>query len=137
MPNHSCDLPAQRTDMTIALYINFDMITIKPLYWLGDSLGQVREFAPEARARVGFELWEVQQGNEPTDWKPMPAVGPGAKEIRVHAKGEYRVLYVTKFADAVYVLHAFGKKTQQTPKRDIDLAAARYRELVQAVKRAH
>jgi phage-related protein len=113
------------------------MIAIKPLHWLGDSLDRVREFAPEARARAGFELWEVQQGNAPSDWKPMATVGAGVNEIRIRAKGEYRVLYVTKFADAVYVLHAFVKKTRETPKQDIDLAAARYRELVYAMKRAH
>jgi phage-related protein len=112
------------------------MIMIKPLYWLGDSLEQVREFAPRARERIGFELWEVQQGNEPTDWKPVTTVGPGVNEIRVHAKGEYRVLYVAKLAHAVYVLHAFAKKTRQTSKRDIDLATTRYRGLVHTMQRA-
>lgn len=119
------------------MYIRFDMIMTKPLHWLGDSLDRVREFATEARARIGFELWEVQQGNDPADWKPMSTVGPGVKEIRIRARGEYRVLYVTKFADAIYVLHAFGKKTRQTGKQDIDLATTRYRELVCAMKGAH
>jgi phage-related protein len=123
--------------LVIAIYIRFDMLTFKPLYWLGDSLDRVRDFAPEARVRAGFELWEVQQGNEPDDWKPMSAVGPGVNEIRVHAKGEYRVLYVAKFADGIYVLHAFCKKTQQTQKQDIDLAATRYRDLIRAMKRGH
>jgi phage-related protein len=104
----------------VVIYIRFDMITVKPLYWLGDSLDQVREFAPLARERIGFELCEVQQGNEPTDWKPVSTIGPGANEIRIHANCEYRVLYVAKFAHAVYVLHAFAKKTRQTSKRDID-----------------
>jgi phage-related protein len=106
------------------------MITSKPLAWLGDSRDRVREFSPDARLITGFELWEVQQGKEPSDWKPMPTVGLGVSEIRIHAKGEYRVLYVAKFAEAVYVLHAFEKKTRQTAKRDIDLAANRFRELV-------
>jgi len=124
--------------MPIAIYIRFDMlITIKPLLWRGDSLDRVREFAPEARARIGFELWEVQQGNEPDDWRPVRTVGPGVNEIRIHAKGEYRVLYVAKFADAVHVLHAFAKTTRKTPKQDIDLATMRYRELIQAIKRAY
>jgi phage-related protein len=112
------------------------MITIKPLHWLGDSLDQVRQFAPLARERIGFELWEVQQGKEPTDWKPVSTIGPGANEIRVHAKGEYRALYVAKFEHAVYVLHAFAKKTRQTSKRDIDLAATRYRGLIHTLRRA-
>jgi phage-related protein len=72
----------------------------------------------------------VQRGLEPDDWKPMPAVGPGVREVRVRDKaGAFRVIYTATFAEAVYVLHAFQKKTQATPKRDLDLAAARLREL--------
>ena len=109
---------------------------LKPLRWFGDSREQVRGFPHDARLRAGFELWEVQQGNEPSDWKPMSSVGPGVNEIRVHAKGEYRVLYVAKFDEAIYVLHAFGKKTPQTSKQDIARAAARFRELVKERRRA-
>jgi len=108
----------------------------KPLRWRGDSRAQISDFPMVARVRAGFELWEVQQGNEPSDSKPLPTVGAGVSEIRVHAKGEYRVLYVAKFAEAVYVLHAFSKKTQQTSKQDIACAVTRYRELVEARKRA-
>jgi phage-related protein len=79
---------------------------------------------------VGFELREVQKGLDPSDWRPMAIVGAGVKEIRIHDGSEYRVMYVAKFAEAVYVLHAFGKKTQQTSKTDIDLASRRYRDLV-------
>ena len=107
----------------------------KPLRWCGDSRDRIREFPLEARLRAGFELWEVQQGNEPSDWRPMPIVGPGVREIRVHAGNEYRVLYVAKFAEAVYVLDGFEKKTQQTSKHDIDRAASRFRELVEERKR--
>ncbi len=70
----------------------------------------------------------------PADWKPMLNVGAGACEIRVHALGEWRVIYVAKFADAVYVLHAFQKKTQQTRKEDIALASARYKQLKESAK---
>jgi phage-related protein len=103
----------------------------KPLRWLGDSRRRICEFSEEARQRAGFELWDVQQGIEPSDWKPMPTVGPGVNEIRVHIEGEYRVLYVAKLEEAVYVLHAFQKKTQRTPKPDIEIASARYRALLQ------
>jgi phage-related protein len=82
-----------------------------------------------ARQRAGFELWEVQQGREPCDWKPMPSIGSGANELRVHAGGERRVIYVAKFDEAVYVLHAFAKKTRRTPQREIELARSRFREL--------
>ena len=111
------------------------MITVKPLRWLGDSRERLREFPSDARMRAGFELWELQQGHEPSDWKPMPSVGLGVNEVRVHARGEYRVLYVAKFAEAVYVLHSFAKKTQQTPKRDLELAKDRFRELVKQRKK--
>ena len=70
------------------------------------------------------------KGIKPDDWKPMPTVGAGVQEIRIRdAAGAFRVIYVAKFADAVYVLHCFRKTTQKTSKTDLDLAAKRYREL--------
>ena len=107
---------------------------IKPIIWLGDSREQISEFAAVARNIAGFELWDVQQGKEPSDWKPMPSVGLGVKEIRVRVAGEYRVIYLAKLVEAVYVLHAFQKKTQKTAKPDIDLARKRFRELIQERK---
>lgn len=114
----------------MADYIKPSIIPFKPVIWLDDSLKRVRDFPAEARQQAGFELWEVQQGNDPSDWKPMTSVGPGVREIRIHANGEFRVLYVARFEEAVYVLHAFRKKSRRTPKADIDLADARYRGLV-------
>ena len=70
----------------------------------------------------------------PADWKPMLNVGSGIYEIRVHVLGEWRVIYVAKFAHAVYVLHAFQKKTQQTRKEDIELASTRYKQLKESAK---
>jgi phage-related protein len=106
-------------------------MVIKPIRWVADSRRRIGEFSQEARQIAGFELWEVQQGNEPSDWKPMTTVGSGVKEIRIHVEGEYRVLYVAKFEEAVYVLHVFQKKTQRTPKPDIEIASNRYRALLQ------
>jgi len=103
----------------------------KPLTWLGDSLRRVRSFSSEARQKLGFELRMVQFGREPTDGKPMTIVGSGVREIRVHAGSEHRVLYVAKFDEAVYVLHAFVKKTQKTPREAVLLARARYRDLIE------
>jgi phage-related protein len=102
----------------------------KPLVWLGSSLADVRAFSNEARQEAGFQLRRVQQGLSPTDWKPMNIVGPGVVEIRIHTTEEYRVCYVAKFAEAVYVLHAFTKQAQKTPQHDIELAQRRYSELV-------
>lgn len=103
---------------------------MKPVVWTGDSRKRIREFPDKARARAGYELWAVQQGIEPSDWKPMSPVGPGVREIRLHADGEYRVIYVARFDEAVYVLHAFGKKTRRTSRLDIEVARHRYRALI-------
>jgi phage-related protein len=103
---------------------------MKPLVWLGDSLAVVRSFVPEARRRAGQELRRVQAGRLPIDWKPMPSIGLGVNELRVRAGGAYRVIYVAKFAEAVYVLHAFEKKSRKTARLDVELASQRYRNLV-------
>ncbi|GAK73410.1 hypothetical protein RRU01S_38_00140 [Agrobacterium rubi TR3 = NBRC 13261] len=103
---------------------------MKDLVFLGDSLEQLRDFPEQARKEAGVQLHKVQQGIEPSDWKPMTSVGQGVREIRIREEaGAFRVLYVTKIEDAVYVLHIFQKKTQQTAKRDLDLAAARLRQI--------
>jgi phage-related protein len=102
---------------------------MKPLIWLGSSRDDVRKFPEGARQQAGFDLYRLQVGYEPSDWKPMSAIGVGVKEIRLHDVNEYRVLYVAKFTEAIYVLHAFAKKTHQTAKVDIDLAKARFRQL--------
>jgi len=104
---------------------------MKPVVWLGNSLERIRDFAPEARREAGMQLGLVQAGLEPADWKPMPAVGLGVNEIRVRVGGAHRVIYVAKFVEAVYVLHAFQKTSQKTSRIDIDLAQRRFRSLIQ------
>lgn len=87
-------------------------------------------FPDLARQEAGYQLGLVQAGGEPDNWKPMSSIGPGVQEIRLHeAAGAFRVVYVAKFAAAVFVLHCFQKKTQKTAKLDIELASRRYREL--------
>ena len=102
----------------------------KPLIWLGDSRDTIRAFPDDVRKIAGFQLWRVQRGLEPNDWKPMPSVGPGVQEIRIHTGTEHRVLYIAKFAEAVYVLHAFAKRTRLTVKDDLDRARQRLRLLL-------
>jgi phage-related protein len=100
----------------------------KPLEFLGASRDDLRAMPDAVRRDIGFELMRVQLGGEPTSFKPMLTVGAGAYEIRVRNKsGAYRAIYVAKFEVAVYVLHAFQKKSQRTAKADIELAKARYR----------
>ncbi len=101
----------------------------KPLVWVGTSLDLVRAFPPDARRLAGYQLRRVQTGLMPSDWKPMPNVGPGVCEIRIHTEREPRVFYVARFAEAVYVLHACEKRTRRTRKADIELAKARLRDL--------
>ena len=101
----------------------------KPLKFVGSSLDDLRNFPDEARRGAGFELRAVQNGLEPSDWKPMRTVGPGVKEIRIHVLGEWRVIYVAQRNDAVYVLHAFHKKSRKTIRQDIELARQRYRQI--------
>jgi len=104
---------------------------MKPCYFLGDSLEQLREFPVDVQQDAGYQLELVQAGEQPQDFKPMPSIGRGVEEIRVRDdSGAYRVIYTARMADAVYVLHAFQKKTQATSKRDLDLARQRFQQLV-------
>jgi len=84
----------------------------------------------DARRTAGYQLGRVQQGLAPTDWRPMTTIGVGASEIRLHTRLEHRIFYVAKFEEAVYVLHAFEKRTRQTPHADIELARKRLADLV-------
>lgn len=81
--------------------------------WLGDSLDTVKDFSDEAKREAGHQLGRVQEGHEPSDWKPMETVGAGVREIRIQVEKAYRVLYVAKFSEAIYVLHAFENLNQQ------------------------
>jgi phage-related protein len=95
----------------------------------------LRDFPDDARREAGHKLHRVQMGRDPSDWKPMSTIGVGVREIRIHnADGAYRVVYIATFADAVHVLHAFEKKTQKTARRDLELAAARLRQLKQGLQ---
>ena len=101
---------------------------MKTLKFIGSSLDDLRDMPAAVRRALGVELMTIQYGGEPSDFKPMKTVGAGAYEIRYRdASGAFRVIYVAKFAETIYVLHAFQKKTQKTAKADIDLAAQRYK----------
>ena len=103
----------------------------KPATFVGSSLDDLRDFPRSARRATGFQLDKVQNGEDADDWKPMPAVGSGVREIRVRDEaGAVRLMYVSKFPEAVYVLHALQKKTQKTPRGDLVLAKDRYQEVL-------
>lgn len=104
---------------------------MKPVHFVGASREDIRGLPENVQETVGFQLFKVQQGKEPDDWKPMPTVGPGVQEIRVRDDHEaYRVFYVAKFEEAVYVLHVFQKRSQKTAKSDLELGKSRYAALL-------
>jgi phage-related protein len=94
---------------------------VKPIQWLGDSRDRLRRFPQAARREIGYQLSLIQAGRSASDWKPIPLIGAGVIEIRVHAEGEFRVFYVARFEDAVYVLHVFGKKSRKASSLDVEL----------------
>ena len=107
----------------------------KPLVFMGDSVSALREFSPVARRRAGQQLYRVQCGGDADDWKPIPGVGPGVREIRVKDEaGIYRVFYVAKFLEAVYLLHCFQKKSQKTSQSDMETGIRRFKELLEERK---
>jgi phage-related protein len=103
---------------------------LKPVRFLGGSLDSIRDFPKEAKQAAGDQLLLVQAGNMPEDWKAMPDIGSGVFEIRIHKPNEYRVLYVAKFPEAVYVLDAFEKKTRKTPQKELEKARKAYAEVL-------
>ena len=112
---------------------------LKPINFLGDSRARLREFPDSVRQDLGRELARVQEGRDPLDWKPMPTVGKGVREIRVSGRpGEFRAIYVANIGGAIYVLHAFQKKSKKgiaTPPKDIELIHKRLADAEQDYKR--
>ena len=106
-------------------------MTDKPIRWIGSSLNDLTNFPDAVRKKAGFQLRAVQSGDTPSDFKPMPTVGLGVEEIRIRTEDAYRIFYVARFAEAVYVLHAFQKKTQKTSKPDIEIGQKRYQQMLQ------
>jgi phage-related protein len=107
----------------------------KPLEFLGSSFNELRAFPASARREAGYQLDKVQNGRDPSDWKPKPDIGSGVRELRIRdPSGAFRVIYIARLQDAVYVLHCFQKETQKTARTDIDLAVKRFRELMKGLR---
>ena len=103
----------------------------KEIRWIGTAYLDILEFPSESRKEAGFQLGKVQAGLDPDNWKPFDGIGSGTKEIRIREiSGIYRVIYVAKFEEAVYVLHCFQKKTEATTKHDKAIAETRYRAII-------
>jgi len=104
---------------------------MKPVHFVGTSREDLRQLPDSVQETVGFQLFKVQQGKEPDDWKPMSTVGPGVQEIRVRdERGAFRAFYVAKFEEAVYVLHVFQKRSQKTARADLELGKSRYADVL-------
>ena len=109
---------------------------MKSIAFVGGALDDLRGFPDQARRKAGYQMDRVQRGLDPDDWKPMTSIGPGVREVHVRDEaGAFRVIYIATLDDVVYVLHAFQKKTQQTPGRDLDLATSRLRQIIREASR--
>jgi phage-related protein len=98
--------------------------------WLGDSLDVVRGYGEAIRRAIGSELRLLQSGEKPLHARPLKTVGRGVWELKIsESEGQFRVVYVVKRNDKIYVLHTFQKKTQQTSRQDLELARARFKEI--------
>ena len=105
----------------------------KQILWVGSSYDDLLAFPDDARRQAGFQLGKLQAGVEPDDWKPFNDVGAGTREIRIRENdGAFRIMYVAKFEEALYVLHCFQKKTQATSRRDKEITKTRYRAVIDA-----
>ena len=102
---------------------------MKDLNFVGTAREDLLAFPAPTRRAAGYQLHQVQRGLDPDDWRPMPSIGPGVREIRLHEEGEFRVFYIAKFAEAIYVLHAFQKKTRKTAQHNLELARARLKQI--------
>lgn len=101
-------------------------------FWSAAVVNAYRGFPEEIKDDGGYQLDRIQRGLDAEDCKPMQTIGSGVYELRLsNIQNEYRVIYVAKLDDAVWVLHAFQKATQKTGAKDIALARGRYKELLQ------
>lgn len=102
---------------------------MKDLLWMASSFTDLCKFTVTVRKKAGYQLHLIQMGEDPDDWKPMSSIGAGVREIRVHENGEYRIIYLAKYSEGIYVLHAFRKKTEKTSQNDIEMAKTRLRQV--------
>jgi phage-related protein len=103
---------------------------MKSIEFCGHTLRTIKDFPVLVRHEIGHQLDKVQHGLTPSDWKPIASVGKGAREIRIHERGQFRVIYLANYGNTVYVLHAFRKKTRKTRQSDIKLARVALNKLL-------
>lgn len=107
----------------------------KAIHWVGTSYKDLLKFSIEAKRDAGYQLHRIQNGKEPEGWKPFQSAGAGVKEIRINEGGNiFRIMYVAKFSDKIYVLHSFQKKSHKTSMKDIRIAQIRYKAVAKKEK---
>jgi phage-related protein len=106
-------------------------MTDKPIYWIGSSKDDISNFPEEAKRKAGFQLRSLQRGQLPSDFKPMSIIGVGVQEIRIRTQDTYRIFYVARFEEGIYILHTFQKKTQKTSKQDLEIGKQRYKQMIE------
>lgn len=102
---------------------------MKDIIWLGSSYNDLLDFSKPAKQMAGYNLDKLQRGKDPLDWKPMPSIGKGVKELRIHCENEYRLIYLAQRPEGVYILHSFVKKSEKTSSKDLELAKRRFKEI--------
>lgn len=109
---------------------------MKNILYCGNAQADIADFPKKAKIRIAHLLERLAENLElsPNDFKYMPSVGSGVYELRIKAEQQYRVFYVAKFSEAIYVLHAFVKKTQQTAQRDLEKGKQRYKALLKIIR---
>ncbi|HEX5425232.1 MAG TPA: type II toxin-antitoxin system RelE/ParE family toxin [Candidatus Acidoferrales bacterium] len=94
--------------------------------WEGDSREALQSFPAGVRQNLGFQLWQLQQGERPSDYRPLPSIGTGVFELRDQdERSWYRVIYLARVEGVIYILHCFEKKSRQMPRRDFEKARQR------------
>jgi len=94
--------------------------------WEGDSREVLQAFPEEVRQNLGFQLWQLQQGERPGDYRPLPSIGTGVFELRDQdERAWYRVVYLSRINDVIYVLHCFEKKSREMTRKEFGKAKQR------------
>jgi len=94
--------------------------------WEGDSREVLQSFPDGVKQNLGFELWLLQQGERPRDYRPLQSIGSGVFELRDQDERRwYRVVYLSRLDDVIHVLHCFEKKSREMPRREFETAKRR------------
>jgi len=102
---------------------------LKDVFFEGQARTELKSFPKEVRRTAGKQIMRLQSGLSPHDSRPIRSIGVGVREIRIRDGAQYRVIYVATFSEAIYILSGFQKKSQKTPKSEIEKAKTRFAAL--------